>query len=66
MFQPDGFGQTYAEMEAAVKNGISHRYKALCALRDFLIGQQEEGEGSRERRKEEKEVPQTKRLTLDN
>ena len=26
IFQPDGFDQTYAEMDKAVKNTISHRY----------------------------------------
>ena len=26
VFQADGFGQTYAEMEKEVKNSISHRY----------------------------------------
>ena len=28
VFQPDGFEQTYAEMDKAVKNTISHRYAA--------------------------------------
>ena len=60
VFQPDGFDQTYAELETAVKNRISHRYKALCALRDYLIGQ---GEGGGERRED---VPEAKRLKPDN
>ncbi|KAG7384558.1 hypothetical protein PHYPSEUDO_002458 [Phytophthora pseudosyringae] len=37
VFQPDGFDQTYAEMEKATKNQISHRYKALEALRAHLV-----------------------------
>ena len=45
IFQPEGFQLTYAEMESGVKNTISHRYKALCALRDYLTGRGEEGGG---------------------
>lgn len=37
--QPDGFDDTYAEMDKAVKNTISHRYRALAKLRDFLLTQ---------------------------
>lgn len=33
IFEVDGFGQTYAEMDKAVKNGISHRARALAALK---------------------------------
>ena len=36
VFQPQGFELTYAEMEKAVKNTISHRFKALDALRDHF------------------------------
>ena len=36
VFQPAGMAETYAEMDAAVKNGISHRYRALDKLRAFL------------------------------
>lgn len=32
-----GKGSTYAEMDAAVKNGLSHRYRALDALRQHLL-----------------------------
>ena len=32
MFQPDGHAQTFAEMDAAEKNAISHRGKAVDAL----------------------------------
>lgn len=36
-FQPDNFDQTYAEMPKAMKNTISHRYKALRELADYFI-----------------------------
>jgi inosine triphosphate pyrophosphatase len=40
VFQPDeGPGQTYAEMDGKEKNLISHRYRALDALRTFLLQQ---------------------------
>lgn len=47
--QPDGFEETYAEMDKAVKNTISHRYRALAKLRDFLLTQHggEDGEGEK-------------------
>ncbi|CAB4411868.1 unnamed protein product [Rhizophagus irregularis] len=39
IFQPDGFDQTYDEMPKSVKNTISHRYKALEKLKEFLASQ---------------------------
>jgi XTP/dITP diphosphohydrolase len=36
LFRPDGHEQTFAEMPADAKNEISHRRKALDALRQFL------------------------------
>lgn len=36
IFQPDGFKETYAEMDKSVKNTISHRFKALSKLKDYL------------------------------
>lgn len=36
IFQPDGFEQTYAELEKETKNAISHRFKALQLLREHL------------------------------
>jgi XTP/dITP diphosphohydrolase len=36
IFQPDGFGVTFAEMSLEEKNSISHRGKALAQLVDFL------------------------------
>lgn len=36
IFQPEGYSLTYAEMSPAVKNSISHRYKAINALQCFL------------------------------
>jgi len=35
-FQPTGFNQTYAEMTKDQKNKISHRFKALDALRNHF------------------------------
>jgi len=36
LFRPHGYDQTFAEMPADAKNKISHRRKALDALRQFL------------------------------
>lgn len=36
-FQPDGYDQTYAEMSANLKNSLSHRAKALAALKVDLL-----------------------------
>jgi XTP/dITP diphosphohydrolase len=36
VFQPDGFAQTFAEMVPDLKNKISHRAKAMAALREAL------------------------------
>jgi XTP/dITP diphosphohydrolase len=36
VFQPDGFEQTFAEMAPELKNNISHRAKAIVALREGL------------------------------
>ena len=36
LFQPDGHDQTFAEMPPEAKNEISHRRRALDALRQFL------------------------------
>ena len=37
IFMPDGYDVTYAEMDKATKNTISHRYRALDALRTYLL-----------------------------
>lgn len=39
VFQPDGFDETYAELSKDIKNTISHRYRALDKLREFLLAQ---------------------------
>lgn len=36
IFQPDGFDLTYAELDKAIKNTISHRYKAVLKLKEFI------------------------------
>lgn len=36
IFFPDGFSQSFAEMEAKIKNKISHRGKAISQLSAFL------------------------------
>ena len=38
IFEPDGFDQTFAEMDKGVKNSISHRFRALNLLRSYLLG----------------------------
>eukprot|EP01031_Cornospumella_fuschlensis_P034936 gene34936-42311_t len=37
VFEVDGTGLTYAEMDAAQKNLLSHRYKSLALLKDHLV-----------------------------
>ncbi|XP_078004379.1 inosine triphosphate pyrophosphatase isoform X3 [Phascolarctos cinereus] len=36
-FQPDGYEQTYAELPKAVKNTISHRFRALRELQNYFL-----------------------------
>lgn len=36
IFQPDGYEETFAEMDKAVKSSISHRYLALTKLVEYL------------------------------
>ncbi|THH07924.1 hypothetical protein EW146_g9162 [Bondarzewia mesenterica] len=40
IFQAENTGQTYAEMDPAEKNAISHRYRALNKLREYLMSEQ--------------------------
>ena len=37
VFQPDGFTETYAEMDKTIKNTISHRYRSLEKLKVYLV-----------------------------
>lgn len=39
IFEPEGFKETYAEMDKNVKNTISHRFRALDKLKEFLLQQ---------------------------
>lgn len=36
IFKPDGYDETYGEMDKALKNTISHRYKSLVLVKEFL------------------------------
>jgi XTP/dITP diphosphohydrolase len=37
LFIPDGFTQTFGEIPSEIKNGLSHRARALALAREFLI-----------------------------
>ncbi|EGC28344.1 hypothetical protein DICPUDRAFT_160300, partial [Dictyostelium purpureum] len=36
VFQPDGFAETYAEMDKSIKNTISHRTRSLEKVKEYL------------------------------
>jgi len=38
LFVPDGFEQSFAELGEEIKNGLSHRFRALEKLRRHLLG----------------------------
>lgn len=38
-FEPDGFTETYGEMDKKIKNSISHRYRALEKLRAHFVAE---------------------------
>jgi XTP/dITP diphosphohydrolase len=37
LFIPEGFRETFGELSSEIKNGLSHRARALAEARDFLI-----------------------------
>jgi len=37
IFQPDGYDQTYGELDESIKNTISHRYLAFTKLRQYYL-----------------------------
>ncbi|CAI5759911.1 unnamed protein product [Candida verbasci] len=39
IFQPENYNQTYAEMDKVEKNKISHRFKALDKLKNYLLNE---------------------------
>jgi XTP/dITP diphosphohydrolase len=39
IFVPNGYDKTFAELNGAIKNKISHRYKALAKMKKFLESQ---------------------------
>lgn len=38
LFVPDGYSETFGQLSAGVKNGLSHRGRALEKVRSFLAG----------------------------
>ena len=38
VFMPEGFGMTFAEMDADAKNAVSHRGRAMRSLMEYLLG----------------------------
>jgi len=41
VFLPDGYSDTYAELPKEVKNSISHRFRSLQKVQEYLIGNEE-------------------------
>jgi inosine triphosphate pyrophosphatase len=37
VFKPDGFEETYAEMDKTVKNTISHRGRSLKLVQEYMV-----------------------------
>jgi hypothetical protein len=53
-FQPKGFNETFAEMDMAVKNKISHRGSAFGKLRDYLEEESKNSSPPEEKRDKDK------------
>jgi inosine triphosphate pyrophosphatase len=54
VFQPDGYDLTYAQMPKDEKNKISHRYRSLAKLQEWLTANshvlEEDSSGKRKER----------------
>ncbi|NNK90331.1 MAG: non-canonical purine NTP pyrophosphatase, partial [Saprospiraceae bacterium] len=36
IFIPEGYDQTFAQLDDNIKNGMSHRYRSIDKMRGFL------------------------------
>eukprot|EP01111_Echinosteliopsis_oligospora_P019552 TRINITY_DN950_c0_g1_i2.p1 TRINITY_DN950_c0_g1~~TRINITY_DN950_c0_g1_i2.p1 ORF type:complete len:215 (+),score=55.26 TRINITY_DN950_c0_g1_i2:257-901(+) len=70
IFAPSGFSETYAEMDASVKNKISHRLRALEKLKEHLLthgfGVDNNDNNNSSNTADDVKEPDSKRARLDN